>query len=381
MKTLRLFCLFACLSFYGIGHAHNYSDVSIYAGSTPAKYDLSGTNGEDGISGPAAYALDCTDGIVRNGRDGENGQNGENGQSGKDAFIYYNDLSDLKNITLIQNGGVGGAPGGGGEGTLGCFGGGPGKLGHPGNKGKNGEFGEIYLFHDDDSFSRGNRTKVISLLEFSKGDLLLSRPIWSTHDGARELFNENSIIKSYYKKYEGQASYRVTLKWSSPKDIHKYSDAQLALSINHDELNITSYRGPILDFRITRNENHYVFEIFDANADTEFKNLDFGRMRGYGEDIVLEIIEIFSPDISVETKFVLSLYVILDGQQDLFLAQFQLSDSDVIKEGKSFFVKLGKLNFPSRFKRKGTKLRINLSVYRSARMQTRVFPLKGIFKI
>lgn len=354
--------------------------LSIYPTGEYKTYDLSGTDGADGRDGKDAYALDCSDGVKRAGRYGENGANGEEGSSGGDAYIFFYDYADLKKITLLQKGGRGGNPGKGGFGTAGCLGGLPGYKGMIGHSGADGDYGDIFLIYANQQYMKSDTTRVISLLEFSQEEIILTRPKWSTHLGSRNLFNKKSDINSFYRKYEGTQRFKVVLKWSAKQSVEQMGNTKIAFSMKGQQLHASAYSGSIIDYRIWQEGQVYYFEVLDANSIDEFKNLEFGKMRGSGEDMLLEVTEKFRPRVGLKTRFVVSLYEVT-GKEEHFVDQFNLDKKQVVKKNDTYYLKLGRLNFPAQFKRAGVKLKVHLSVYRSAREQTRVFGLKGLFKI
>ena len=359
----------------------SFGDVSIYPSGEEMVYDLQGENGEDGINGINAYEMDCSDGVYRDGRDGEDGADAEPGRDGKDAIIYYEKLKDLKKITLYQKGGRPGTPGDGGHGTAGCNGGKPGEEGQRGAFASAGEYGKIFLINESIVLNKADSTKIISLEEFSKAPITLSKIIWEKRFGARSLFDPSSDIRNTYWYYKRIEDFEIKLRWRASTPIHRYfNNTKLAFSIQADNLSVTSYRGAIIDYRILREGQTFIFEVLDANRDDEFKNLDLVKMRGHGEDLYLEVKQKYRPPVAVKTRFVISLFNYKLGKES-FIGQYELDEDLFIKEGNYYYLSIGQLNFPMRFKQKGAKLKVHLSIYRSARLQTRAFALKGLFKI
>jgi hypothetical protein len=375
---MLLILLFTAL----LSNVHAFSAEMIMASDNPETYDLSGRVGFKGKDGLDAFSIDCSDGFYRNGRDGEAGQNGERGEDGKDAYVYFNSLKLLKLITINQKGGLGGAPGIGGLGTFGCHGGRPGNIGVNGVQGKTGNYGDLYLIDNNHRFDKANSTQMISLGEFYNEPVTLSKHQWTEVYGAKSLFNKKSKITNSYFLYDQTKEYRIRLKWSAPTPFWSFSTTRVALSVKSGKLEVTSYRGAIIDFRITREGDDYCFEVLNAISELKLQNLTFGKMLGQGEDLVLEVKEKYRPRVKVETKFVISLYHKAQGiSEDQFIGQFAIKKENVIFDNGKFYLLIGNLNFPSRYKRHDTKLRVHLSIYREANMQTRIFGIKGLFKI
>ena len=83
----------------------------------------------------------------------------------------------------------------------------------------------------------------------------------------------------------------------------------------------------------------------------------------------------------MKTKFVIAIAK-LEGGGLLFESKFiEVPASLIYKKEKSYFLEIGKLHISEEYKKRGSKIRILLSVYREFRNQTRVRSLEGIFKI
>lgn len=377
-NILSIILVLFSLSTYALG------PVQIMAGSEPQSFDLSGRDGFDGRNGADAYPADCQDGRTRNGRNGEDGGDGEVGENGRDAFIYFEAINDLKNITILQSGGHGGSPGIAGMGALGCNGGDPGQPGVDGTKGRNGKYGQLFLVENSISFEKANSTRVISLGDFQAENVTLSRHLWTKVIGAKSLLNRKSDVANEYFLYDKTVDYSIHFVWSASTPIGNFTNTKLALTVKNDKLQVTSYSGAIIDYRITRKGNDFIFEIVNAISELEFKNLSFGKLRNHGEDLVLEVKEKYRPSVKINTRFVISLYhrvESLEGNQDVFIGQFPISENDLMFEDGVFYIMIGALNFPSKYKKHDTKLRVHLSIYREANKQTRVHGIKGLFRI
>jgi hypothetical protein len=360
----------------------NVNTEYIYAEGTDLYYNFSGNDGLDGIDGNDAESIYCADSRSRNGLDGEDGHNGEDGFDGKDAHVYYRNLEDLKKITLIQNGGKGGLPGAGGRGSFGCNHGASGLEGSAGTFGNIGNYGNIYLLENDFQIQSIRSSSVISLLDLYHEPILLGRHNWMSSLGAKKLFNSNSNISDKYFLYESTEMFEVKLKWSSSTLIQGLKNTKLAISLVGDQLRISNYRGAVLDYKVTLSGNVYTVEVFNATSELEFKNLSFGKIRDSHEKLTLEVKEKYRPRMAIETKFIITLYEVTESNYSgELIGQFPIKDKHISFINDTFVLEIGKLNFSSIFKHQGKKLRIHLSIYRKAKMQTRVLSLKGLFKI
>jgi hypothetical protein len=373
---ILLFLFFINLNSYAL------SPVRIDGDGLVKRFDLSGRDGFDGKSGIDAYSTDCSENIRSAGRDGEDGQNGEKGENGRDAIVFYSDLAALNQISLNQRGGLGGDPGLGGRGSIGCNGGISGLDGEDGKPGRQGDKGQVFLVNKEVDFEAESASRLITLGDLAKKPQTLKKHYWTKNYGARAIFKKNSNISNTFYTYNFTESYKVELVWRSDLLFENYAQTRVAISLVDGELDLQNYRGAILDYKITKVGTTFYLEVVDANSEYELKNLTFGKMRNSGEELTLEIKEKYKPGFSVDTRFIISIYAYDEStRQDHFLGQFALPSYLVRKDFRKYTLSIGKLNFAPEYKRKGVKIKTLFSIYRKARMQTRVLALSGIFRI
>ena len=380
MTKYLIFLLFSLF----ITPSYSFGPVEIYANGEYQALNLKGSDGLRGRDGKHAYPLDCEDGLYRVGRNGEAGGDGEAGEPGRSVFVHYEKLADLKLIQLDQRGGEGGEPGLPGNGSTGCNGGPAGQLGPLGSKGDNGQFGRVFLIPNNSLLTKDNTGEVLNLGELHFETLYLTRHSWLEQDGTKELFHPKSYVYPKYFVYDDTIEYSINLKWSAYSDIDRFYKTKMALSIRDGDLELTVYSGAVLDYNIHRKGNHFTIEVLRAYDEDEFKNLSLGKMRGSGEDLLLEVKEKHRPGVSVHTRFIITLYdrkLTPSGVQESVIGSFPIAEDQVLFQERKFYLMIGNLNFPAKYKKQGTKLRVHLNVYREAHRQTRVLGIKGLFKI
>lgn len=381
-KDLMKYILSILISLVFALNAYSFTPVEIFANGENQYFDLSGRDGFDGKHGLDAYSLDCSDGLTRRGRVGESGDNGEDGESGRSAIVYFESLQSLDNILLNQSGGLGGNGGDGGLGTFGCNGGAIGQPGTDGVDGEIGRFGQLFLVKKNQFIERRNTARVISLGEFNETSLELSEHLWTEVFGAKNLFHKDSIIGESYSLFDHTEHYTINLDWRAENPIWMFFKTKLALSIRGGELSVSSYSGAVIDYRVTRIGNSFTITVLDAIHELALKNLSLGKLRGSGEDLSIEVKEKYKPRVMLTTKFVISIYHNIESTgKDVYIGSYPIDEADVTFQDGCFDIKFGHLNFPSKYKKINTKLRIHLSIYREANRQTRVLGIKGLFKI
>lgn len=375
---LSLFILF---SFNAFALNSNYIEVSTL--KSPPFIDGRGENGPDGINGADARDLDCNFNYSLKGDDGTDGSNGENGERGRDVIVYHDDPAQLAHFTLDLSGGEGGSGGFGGFGGKGCNGGVRGNRGSHAERGRDGRLGDVYLFKVNQSLEQIRGAKVISLIDLHKKPVVLGYHTWKKTYGAKSLFAPDSRIPNFYFTHKNTHFSEVSLDWKAPIPVKKYENTKMAISLDSKgKFHLNNYSGALLDYKIKRSLNKVRIQVYQIIEEGFVKKLSFGRMRSSGEALNLEIHESsYVPD-QIKSEFRLTLFELKENpKRYVRVNHFIVPDALVKKEGRMFMVNIGKLKFPARLKRKGVKLKVNLSVYRKYFHHTRSVGLSGKFKI
>lgn len=376
MKLRIYFIFLICLIAFN-AHSKELRNLN-----SPVRLDLRGANGFDGREGRDALPIDCS--IFEapiNGINGEDGADGEKGDKGKDLYVYTNDNSKLSLITVNQSGGLGGLGGLGGEGSKGCNGGRPGKDGAKGERGKLGDFGKFYLLPSDFIIPKTNSIKILSLSELESESIILSENTWSENPGLKQLVSKRSVTNDSYYTFSKTTSYKVRLVWNSFQYLNTFFETRFALSLRDGKLELKSYTGGFLEYKIKSTPEGFDVIINKVIAEHRIQNLKLKRIKGSGIDLTLEVRQKFDPDVSVKTRFVISM-ALLDGREIADQTEFiEMPPSLVYKSIDSYFLSIGRLRIPSKFKQKNSKVKITLTVYREVQGQTRARGLEGIFKI
>ncbi len=380
LSRISLLFLLSVLAFTSISLVR--ADEVIVADGLFQQWDLRGADGHNGVDGKNAYAPDCSGINILAGRDGEDGSDGEEGRHGADAFILFDNYKDLKKITINQAGGVGGSPGRGGEGSHGCNGGEPGLVGHSGSPGGDGDFGRIHLIDSSTPFVKDDLSTVLVLGEFKNKPIIFHKNYWHKIDGAKDLFAQDSNIKDQYYTLDHHSEVKVVLKWESELPIYDFYETKLGIALQGDKVVLNSISGAIFNYVICYESDQVVIEIRTVIYEYHFKNLRLGKMRSSGESLNLEVKEKYTPTINIETSFIVTLFEMDEvNQKEKIIGYYSIPESLVKKRGKSFFIEIGRLNFPYKYKKLGAKLKVHVSVYRKSGGQNRIISLRGLFKI
>lgn len=344
--------------------------------------DLSGPLGFDGVDGEDGLALDCSQfEMIMNGNDGLPGRDGEVGGRGEDLYAFIDNASSLKKLTLDQSGGNAGSGGVGGRGSNGCNGGLRGLDGHKGQSGEDGAMGKFYLLPQNFVIPKTNPTKILSLTQLSEEKIVLSENTWNENEGLKSLLNSSSKVADTYYTFKQTKSFEVKLVWNTNQFVSRFEDTKFALSVHNGKLDLRSYTGGFLEYTILPTSYGFDVIIHKVIAEHTVQSLKLKRIKYSGIDLTLEVRQGFNPRIDVKTRFVISFQRIENSIAVEKTGFIEISKNLVHKSYDRYFLTIGRLRIPESFKKKGTKLRVLLTVYREVQGQTRARGLDGIFKI
>lgn len=380
MKTINVL-IFLILLFGAQASFALSSNIIIRDINEDQTFDLTGEAGFNGRDGGNGIELLCRAGEIRNGHDGADGANGEVGDKGGDVYIFNPDLKKLSKLTLIQNGGVGGHGGLAGEPSNGCFGGKPGVRGKSGDPGQNGKFGNVYVLPSEFLIPEVNSTRLITLKELALAPISLTVNTWNKNLGLRQLVGANSKTKNTYYTFGETKTYKVRLVWNALVPFADFSPTKLAVTIAKNRLEIKTYTGGLLQYSIVKNDEGYNILVHKVLQEYEVRNLKLKKVKYSGQDLTLTIQERYRPNISIKTKFVISINLIEHNKETRGLGFYEVPKSLVSIRDHGYIIDIGKLRMPEEFKALGAKIKIQLTVYREVRGQVRVQGLEGIFKI
>jgi hypothetical protein len=262
---------------HGQSGAHGYhgEDITIWASSDGIqKFDLRGGHGENASSrgedgrdatscyhGRPEYSLEGA-----SGGDAGSGGSGGDGGNGGDAVIYYTDLSELKNIMISNNGGRGGISSSGGRGGEGCScevdgwshewcstddegekkcwdqsfsctKGARGRDGDSPSDGSSGQRGSITLIKDLSELPTQIERQEATLDKFLSNRFYLSSIIWSSKNGAKQLFHPDSSIDDYYREYSHLAEKFFELDWEVKRSVEPFKHFRAEINFYGKNIN------------------------------------------------------------------------------------------------------------------------------------------------
>ena len=389
----------------------NSEALTIFADGSSLNLNLSGedgTPGERGTSGQSALCENQPVNVNYNlvGADGGSGGTGGNGGDGGDGgslTIYSTNKDYLKQIYVQADGGKGGVGGRGGQGgnacqcpnpywtvqycngspgspdyscgtrEYRCLSGEDGKNGRAGRDGRDGKLGVLTLINSNTPLSPDRISASVSMNELKSRGFSLSKNIWETRTGATSLFAEGSIINDQYLELVERAENAVVLIWNAPQDFAPYAKRNLTLSLQDDRgVKINVPKDIWLQTNQVQRRNVTELFVFNAIKSSEAVRLESQGIKGFGEQLQMEIIDKGEKSDLIQTTFKIKYSVSSSSDarfrnvSDYTLRyQGEIPPSLVRYNNDRFILDLGKLPIESRYLELDRAVNIELEVTRT----------------
>ena len=372
---------------------------TIWATGDPVRLDLSGTDGEDGSYGEDAEWFRCRrqpyerhDLQAADGGDGGDGGNGGRGGDGGSLTVYYTNPSDLRQILFTAEGGRGGRGGRGGDGVDGCEcddhrwtvevckegtcrreeytcdDGRDGRDGRNGRAGTTGSLGQLVLINQQQPLPPETPRQSQSVASLANQTVLLSRNLWDTRSGAKELLAPGSIIADRYQAYAGHIERPFTLNWQAPQPAHMFNDS-VELELQPDD-------RVSLDFpdtywflgELIEQETLTTYRVDGIVPVAEVTRLAMGRVDGQSRTFEVNVVDLAQQSEVLETQFEVRYSTSDDDRRrrryDLAY-EGPVPDQLIQQDHNRFTLSLGRLPIRSQLLSGGTEARVELRIIRS----------------
>jgi len=369
-------------------------NIAVWANGEIQSFDLSGTDGTNGQNGQmGGHASGCFQPYRppynlygANGGDGGDGGRGGHGGNGGDVKIYFQNLEDLKKIYINSSGG---APGFGGESSYGgegckcmisfwsitrcrrdhtdcysttysCFSGYDGRYGARGNHGVSGKDGFLTIIKSDDWLREENPELNISLQRLSTTPVGLSEHIWQYKNGASFLLYPGSVMQNMYKEYLRTQERTVSLLWRDPRPIEDFREMFVTFKMNKGRLSYALPEGLWISGGLVRSGQDVEFKINRAFRKDEMAEFYHSGDKGKGRGIVTTLTDKFDITDPVKTTFKIKVLERLwyGGTKKVF--EGLVPENLIDKNQNKYIIGVGLLDFSSRYKEKGVKLRFEI---------------------
>lgn len=372
--------------------------------ASPIQLDLSGEAGEDGRNGEDAEWRRCGrqprntryDLQAADGGDGGDGGHGGDGGDGGALTVYYADPADLRQIYVNAIAGRGGDGGWGGDGTRGCNcdddswrvercedgnctderyeceDGDDGDDGRSGQGGAAGEIGRLIAINQLDPLpaERPRTTAAISTL--ANQTVSLSRNLWQTQSGARNLLAPGSVIADDYQSYAGHIERQFALDWQAPQSVSSFQDNLTVSLLPSGEFGVQFPDDYWLIGSSTQQADLTTYRVDGMVPVSQVTQLAMGRVSGRSRTFEVSVIDRAQLSDELDTQFRIRYSTAREtgregGTRTRYTVQHEgpVSTDLITQDNNRFTLALGRLPIRSQLMSGGTQVKVELIATRS----------------
>ncbi len=374
-------------------------DVCGSAALASRQFGQDGRDGRDGRSG-----RDGRDGSSRtvratgepmlldlSGTDGEDGSYGEDGEWVRCRRQPRNERHDLQ----AADGGDGGDWGwccrGGNGGTLcncddrrwtvdvckdgvcerieyDCDDGRDGTDGRNGRDGNDGSLGQLVVINQTEPLPPDAPSQSPSVTSLVNQPITLSRNLWETRSGAKNLLAAGSTIASSYQFYAGRIERQFALDWQAPQPSQTFTDSvDLELQSN-GQVSIDFPEAYWLLGETVQQDTLTTYRVDGIVPVADVTQLALGRVDGRSRTFEMNVVDLAQRSDVLETRFEVRYSTSgNDGRRRRYDVEFEgaLPDELVQQDHNRFTLSLGRLPIRSQLLSGGTRAQVELTIIRS----------------
>jgi hypothetical protein len=380
------------------------------ATGNPANFSLRGADGDDGERGEDGQRPYCGnqprnvryDLQAPDGGDGGDGGQGGNGGNGGNLMVYYRDRIALSQLLVDAQGGRGGRGGQGGLGLPGCrcdirdwdietCTGTPGQAdyvcrreryvcrdgryganGTTGPDGATGQPGQLWLINQVEPLVADNPTQTLSLQEFGRQPVPLSRNLWEARTGANALLAPGSRVNDTYQEYVGRVEGQVSLDWQAEKPASLFADVPLTATIDETGQLTARFTDELwVDYTSHRTADQMTLTVNNVVRASDATRLAWGGTEGIGRNLTAVVLDLAGETAYLDTQFRLTLETTSGDPRDDRRLRYVTRYDEVIPadlvtvDNNRFTLALGRLPIDLGSVSRGTRARITLTAIRS----------------
>ena len=376
------------------------SSRTVRATGEPMLLDLSGTDGEDGSYGEDGEWVRCRrqprnerhDLQAADGGDGGDGGGGGRGGNGGTLTVHYTNPSELRQILVTAAAGRGGRGGRGGNGTDGCNcddrrwtvdvckdgvcerkeydcdDGRDGTDGRNGRDGNDGSLGQLVVINQTEPLPPDAPSQSPSVTSLVNQPITLSRNLWETRSGAKNLLAAGSTIASSYQFYAGRIERQFALDWQAPQPSQTFTDSvDLELQSN-GQVSIDFPEAYWLLGETVQQDTLTTYRVDGIVPVADVTQLALGRVDGRSRTFEMNVVDLAQRSDVLETRFEVRYSTSgNDGRRRRYDVEFEgvLPDELVQQDHNRFTLSLGRLPIRSQLLSGGTRAQVELTIIRS----------------
>jgi len=362
----------------------------------PIQLELSGEAGEDGRDGEDAERRRCArqprntryDLQAADGGDGGDGGNGGRGGNGGTVTVYYADPVALRQVYVNAIAGRGGDGGRGGNGVRGCNcdddswrikrctedgnctderyeceDGDDGDYGQGGRGGAAGNTGRLVAINQLEPLPAETPAVTTAIATLADQTISLSRNLWQTRSGARNLLAPGSNISDSYQAYTGHIERQFALDWQAPQSANSLRDNVTVSLLASGDVGIQFPEDYWLQGSSTKQADVTTYRVDGIIPVAQVTQLAMGRVAGRSRTFEVNVIDRARLSESLDTAFRIRYSTARDrGTRTRYTVQHEgpIPSDLIVRDNNRFTLALGRLPIRSQLMSGGTQARVEI---------------------
>jgi len=390
----------------------NRDGLTIFLSPKPLNLDLTGQKGFKGEDGSPGQSATCplsnepiNDNLRgANGGNGGNGGKGGNGGNGGSVSLYTTDISFLKQVFINASGGLGGEGGKGGSGGTGCLcpepyvtiktcqgnpgdpqyacstkqlrclSGKNGVNGSNGQMGRDGLLGTLTLINSNQPLLDDQLSASVSFRQLKERGYTLSKNVWQTREGAKELLAPGSLVQGQYRFLVNRLDYSFLVLWNTSRSFEPFASQIVTLKLKDVPNGGVEYTLPPevwLEAKEQKENNRTDLIVYNALLKGEATQLEVVELSGLESELKLQVVDKAKVSDFVNTQWEVTLKTTsLDPRfrrTDDYVTKYQgvIPPQLIERTGNLFTLKLGNLPLNAKELKARVGILIQLKVKRS----------------
>lgn len=355
------------------------------------QFDLSGGDGGDGGRGGYGHdAYGCSQPHRpshnlrgADGGDGGRGGSGGRGGHGGNLTLFYQQRSHLRQVRVVAVGGPGGRGGQGGWGGDGCdcddrswerddrryycYNGRDGRRGTPGTFGADGNLGTLSLVGGLTALEPELPEVTLPLSELTAAPVYLSRNIWETRSGARDLLAPNSFVADEYREFVDRLEGSFEVVWNVDRDAADLDNFPLTLALDETgDIGLESPEDLWLDSEISQQGDRVILSVLHAIPAREVTQLRLADVSRNFDGFQIALVDLAQQSDILATEFAIE-YRSGDDRRRSLRTRYEgeIPGNLVDRHYNRFVIDVESLPIDGEFLEAGTNVEIEITVKRS----------------
>ena len=243
-----------------------------------------------------------------------------------------------------------------------------GRNGRDGRDGETGSLGQLVLINQAEPLPQENPHQSHSVSSLANLTVNLSRNLWETRSGAKNLLATGSTLANDYQFYTGHIERQFALDWQAPQPSQGFTEA-VDLALQPDgQVSMNFPETYWLLGETIEQETLTTYRVDGIIPVEEVTRLAMGRVDGRSRTFEVNVVDLAQRSDVLDTQFELR-YSISDneGRRRRYNLEFEgaIPENLIEQDYNRFTLSLGRLPIRSQLLSEGTQAQIELKIIRS----------------